>query len=338
MARLTRGNRGHIDGAARVWAEATAFRDGNPAPAPLEDSRLVIAGVAARPGSVLIVALDDDDHVTAFAAAAPAAGSKDSLAGTAEVEYVGVRPDAWGAGLARSVLELLCAELAADGFTRAQLLVYVSNRRAVSIYERLGWQAEGSPKPHRRTGKPEQRYRRTLGEWPQGPADHSDRNCDPPIQLPIFISEFALFCVQVGTGKWDLVDQSVNRGDLLVPVAIMCADSCLRIKDANFRNDAIAFFAPLLTCLTFISAFLLMLAYGLIVGSAPTSGYAELSDYFTWVPFLISLVTGVLAMWETRPEKAKPTRPSRRQNRGRPRRRVPQPRQAQSSHGREEGQ
>ena len=93
----------------------------------------------------------------------PALGSEDDPAVTAEVEYVGVRPGGWGAGLAHGVLELLCAELAADGFTRAQLLVYVSNRRAVSLYERLGWQAEGRPQPHRRTGKPEQRYRRTLG-------------------------------------------------------------------------------------------------------------------------------------------------------------------------------
>jgi len=30
-------------------------------------------------------------------------------------------------GLARSVLRLLCAQLAADGFTDAQILVYVSN-------------------------------------------------------------------------------------------------------------------------------------------------------------------------------------------------------------------
>jgi len=164
MARLVRGNRSHIDGAAQVWAEATAFRDGNPEPAPLEDSRPVIAGAVGRPRSVLIVALDDDGQVTAFAVATPAAGSSDGLSGTAEVEYVGVRPGAWGVGLARGVLELLCAELAADGFTRAQLLVYVSNRRAVSVYERLGWQAEGSPMPHRRTGKPEQRYQRTLGD------------------------------------------------------------------------------------------------------------------------------------------------------------------------------
>jgi GNAT superfamily N-acetyltransferase len=163
MARLVRGDRSHVDGAAQVWAEATAFRDGDPEVAPLEDSRPIIAAVAGRPRSVLIVALDDQDQVVAFAVAAPARESGDDPAGTAEVEYVGVRPGRWGAGLARGVLELLCAEQAADGFTRAQLLVYVSNRRAVGVYQDLGWQAEGSPRPHRRTGKPEQRYRRTLG-------------------------------------------------------------------------------------------------------------------------------------------------------------------------------
>jgi ribosomal protein S18 acetylase RimI-like enzyme len=163
MARLVRGDRSNIAGAAQVWAEATAFRDGDPEVAPLEDSRPIIAGVAGRPRSVLVVALDDQDQVTAFAVAAPALGSEDDPAVTAEVEYVGVRPGGWGAGLARGVLELLCAELAADGFTRAQLLVYVSNRRAVSVYQHLGWQAEGSPRLHRRTGKPEQRYRRMLG-------------------------------------------------------------------------------------------------------------------------------------------------------------------------------
>jgi ribosomal protein S18 acetylase RimI-like enzyme len=159
-----RGDRSNIAGAAQVWAEATAFRDGDPEVAPLEDSRPIIAGVAGRPRSVLFVALDDQDQVTAFAVAAPALGSEDDPAVTAEVEYVGVRPGRMGGpGLARGVLELLCAELAADGFTRAQLLVYVSNRRAVSVYQHLGWQAEGSPRPHRRTGKPEQRYRRMLG-------------------------------------------------------------------------------------------------------------------------------------------------------------------------------
>lgn len=57
MARLLRGNRSHIDGAAQIWAEATAFRDGDPDVAPSESSRPIIAGVMDRPRSVLIVAM-----------------------------------------------------------------------------------------------------------------------------------------------------------------------------------------------------------------------------------------------------------------------------------------
>jgi GNAT superfamily N-acetyltransferase len=163
MTRLLRGDRSHIDGAAQVWAEATAFREGDPEVAPLEGSRPIIAGVMDRPRSVLVVALDEERQVTAFAVAAPVLADAHLPAGTAEVQYMGVRPERWGAGLAHRVMELLCSELAQDGFTDAQLWVYVSNRRAVSVYEHLGWQPQASPRPHRRTGKPEQRYRRVLG-------------------------------------------------------------------------------------------------------------------------------------------------------------------------------
>lgn len=160
---VLRGDHSHIDGAAQVWAEATATRDGDPDVAPLEISRPIIARVFDRPRGVLVVALGKGNLVEAFAVAAPAQdGTASSPASTAEVEYVGVRPGRWGAGLAGSVLRMLCAELAADGFTDAQLLVYVSNRRAAGLYAQLGWQPQGSPRLHPRTGMPEQRYRLML--------------------------------------------------------------------------------------------------------------------------------------------------------------------------------
>jgi ribosomal protein S18 acetylase RimI-like enzyme len=159
---VVRGDRSHIDGAAQVWAEATAARDGDPDVAPLEISRPIIASVLDQPRAVLVVALDQASQVAAFAVAAPAHDGAASSATTAEVEYVGVRPGRWGSGLARSVLRRLCPELAAGGFTDAQLLVYLSNQRAVRLYEQLGWLPQGSPRPHLRTGKPEQRYRLTL--------------------------------------------------------------------------------------------------------------------------------------------------------------------------------
>jgi len=38
------------------------------------------------------------------------------------------------------------------------LSVYLDNRKAVALYERLGWRPVGRPAPHPRTAKPEQRY------------------------------------------------------------------------------------------------------------------------------------------------------------------------------------
>jgi ribosomal protein S18 acetylase RimI-like enzyme len=159
---LRRGDQAHLDGAAQVWAEATAARDGNPDVAPLDLSRPVIAAVAGQPGAVLVVALDERDQVEAFAVAEPLAPAGPGPAVRAEVRYLGVRPRRWGAGLGRSVLQFLTAELAAAGFAEAQLLVYLDNVQALALYQGLGWQPHGPAAPHPRTGKPEQRYRLTL--------------------------------------------------------------------------------------------------------------------------------------------------------------------------------
>lgn len=164
MVRVLRGDKSHLDGAAQVWAEATAARDGDPDVAPLELSRPIIARVLGQPGAVLVIALDEYEHVIAFAVADPllADAQPGMPATSAEIRYVGVQPKLWGTGLGHRVVQALCAELAADGFAEAQLLVYVDNGRAVSLYQQLGWRPHGIPAPHPRTGKPEQRYRLEL--------------------------------------------------------------------------------------------------------------------------------------------------------------------------------
>ncbi len=47
-------------------------------------------------------------------------------------------------------------------FTRAELLVYADNGRAVRLYERLGWRRRGEPVANPRTGKPMNRYELTF--------------------------------------------------------------------------------------------------------------------------------------------------------------------------------
>lgn len=164
MVRVLRGDKSHLNGAAQVWAEATAARDGDPGVAPLEFSRPLIAGVFGQPAAVLVIAQDAHEHVVAFAVAEPVlAAGPGRPATSAEVQYVGVQPGLWGTGLGGRVVRQLCAELAADGFLDAQLLVYVDNSRAVSRYQQLGWRPQGTPAAHPRTGKPEQRYRLRLG-------------------------------------------------------------------------------------------------------------------------------------------------------------------------------
>jgi ribosomal protein S18 acetylase RimI-like enzyme len=149
--RIEVGGLDTVDAAARLWAEATAARDGGSV-APIELARPVIQSVLdVSPRSLLLVAFDGDD-VCGFVAIAP------SDADTAEVRYVGVSPRAWGTGVGRELMSAVPSSLAGTGYTRAVLLVYVDNVRAVRLYERLGWRAEGGPEPHPRSGKPEQRY------------------------------------------------------------------------------------------------------------------------------------------------------------------------------------
>ena len=113
-----------------------------------------------------MIALDEDEQVVAFAVAEPmlADAGPGRPAESAELRYVGVQPQLWGTGLGRRVVQHMCAELAADGFGEAWLLVYVDNSPAVSLYQQLGWRPQGTPVPHARTGKPEQRYRLTLAD------------------------------------------------------------------------------------------------------------------------------------------------------------------------------
>jgi ribosomal protein S18 acetylase RimI-like enzyme len=147
----------YVDEAAQLWAEATAARDRRTDVAGLDDSRPIISSVVeSSTRSILFVGLSGDQQVLAFAAVEPLAGGVES---EAEIRYVGVRPTLWNHGLAAQLLEEMKARLPALGFTAAELLVYIDNRRAVALYERLGWIQVGEPSPHPRTARLEQRYR-----------------------------------------------------------------------------------------------------------------------------------------------------------------------------------
>lgn len=152
---MARGGR-YIDEAATVWAEATAFRDGEAEIAPLDLARPLIRSVVdSSPRSLLLVALDANDRVVGFAAVKPVPENES----IAEIRYLGVKPDSWGRGVGRQLMLTLPNRLAAAGYIRAELAVYVDNHRAVRLYEGLGWFPYGETTPHPRSGRLEQRYR-----------------------------------------------------------------------------------------------------------------------------------------------------------------------------------
>jgi ribosomal protein S18 acetylase RimI-like enzyme len=159
------GDPGDIDGAALVWARATAKRDGKAEIPRVEAARAVLLDSLGAEGSTLVVALDDG-VVVGFATAEPTASRR-----VAEVRYVGVDPDHWGRGVGGLVLARMEEELPSAGFDAAQLLVYADNAPARRLYERMGWRrGEHEPTLHPRTQKPEVRYHLSLVEQPFVPA------------------------------------------------------------------------------------------------------------------------------------------------------------------------
>ena len=145
----------YLDAAARIWAEATAERDGDNEVAPLELSRPVIQRVLDQRGGFLLVA-------NVGGAAAGFAALAQVEVGLAELHYLGVAPRFAGAGVGKALLGALPTELKRRGFPEATLKVYVDNLRAVRLYEMSGWRRRGSPSAHPRSGRPEQEYRLKL--------------------------------------------------------------------------------------------------------------------------------------------------------------------------------
>jgi ribosomal protein S18 acetylase RimI-like enzyme len=122
----------------------------------LDVSRAVIQGVLDRsPQAFLLIAWAADGTAAGFAAIEPVAESSETIA---QVNYIGVRPQLWGQGIGETLLLETLRRLKAAGYIRVELSVYLDNRKAVALYERLGWRPVGRPAPHPRTGKPEQRY------------------------------------------------------------------------------------------------------------------------------------------------------------------------------------
>lgn len=156
--RVLVGDRDFLDDAARLWAAATAARDGDRDLAPLSRSRPLIEQVLAADGSMILLLDADTGELQAFATAQP---TRDEEA-NALVGYFAVHPRAWGRGLGRRLAAELPGRLRELGFERAWLLVYPDNAPAVALYERNGWRPTGETHVNPRSGRVMMRYELAL--------------------------------------------------------------------------------------------------------------------------------------------------------------------------------
>ena len=136
--------------AARIWAVATAHRDGEPVPAPVAAALPIIERGLQPAGSALHLAYLDTLAV-GFAVVVPRGGSL-------EILYLGVDPDAWGMGVASRLLVDVTGYAVETARCEVDLWVYDDNVRAVNVYRRAGWRATNDVRTRATSRRRERRY------------------------------------------------------------------------------------------------------------------------------------------------------------------------------------
>ena len=149
-----------VASAAKLWADATARRDGRDVPEPWETKLAGIHARLAAPGAVLFVAADPQGPA-GFAVAAPADASR------AELSYLAVDPRAWGHGWAAALLTEVERWAAAVGVAELTLWVLDDNTRAHDVYARAGWASTDERQHAQPSGRLERRLTLTLTGRPE---------------------------------------------------------------------------------------------------------------------------------------------------------------------------
>jgi GNAT superfamily N-acetyltransferase len=119
--------------------------------------------IAAKRSDETVIVAVRGETIVGFASGGPTRDKEDDARRVGEVYAVYLRPDEWGQGSGRALLERTVAGLAAAGFERLSLWVLQTNRRARGFYEHEGWSHDGATKQERFGERvTEVRYRRAL--------------------------------------------------------------------------------------------------------------------------------------------------------------------------------
>lgn len=157
---ITDHSTGAILEAARIWATATARRDGLGEPAPAERKLPGLQAALAVPGASLHMATREHRPV-GFLVLVPS----DSRL---ELRYLGVAPSAWGTGVAVRLLAHVARVAKTGGFDAAELWVLADNERAIGVYVRAGWVLTPDVKSQIDTRRTEKRLELNVGGHASG--------------------------------------------------------------------------------------------------------------------------------------------------------------------------
>jgi hypothetical protein len=130
-----------------------------------------------------------------------------------------------------------------------------------------------------------------------------------PWALPlgaIGLPEIILVILGTGIAKHmtcALAAESVNRGDLLIPVIIICAEAFRRWWDTEFNNTGVAACAGFFAVISGLFALIAIAAYAVVLANPQTRGFADIADTFTWAPLACGLIAGTIAIGQTAPRK-----------------------------------
>jgi len=108
-------------------------------PMPLEEFRRQVFDDLIRSGCFFII--EHNDTVAGFLKVSRYPGRANHVA------YIGsfaIHPDLHGAGAAKSIMEDVIANLQADGVKRIELIVESDNPKAITFYQKLGFNLEGT--------------------------------------------------------------------------------------------------------------------------------------------------------------------------------------------------
>lgn len=130
-----------------AYAAAGQLEPGSPYRAVLRDAAARVAG-----GAIVLVALQSDDIVGSATICVPGSPIHEiGRADEVEFRFFAVRPDSWGAGVGRALVEAIEEHARATGARTMVLSVRDINPAARSAYERLGFVAvperDWSPQP-----------------------------------------------------------------------------------------------------------------------------------------------------------------------------------------------